>query len=295
MHRYRSDVLLVTLCLLFLLLPGHIHAAKKKRYFKEEQREEQAFIFDRYWSPQAASSIVISSRILLNSTEDWLFGDRSKHGVWGRLGSFGCNLIANDFLYTFNHEVYGHGFRVRSLGWEVLDYSFEILGGGATRYSYPLDGPMDEKLLVTMGGTEANSVLTQAILLKYFEQGCMNARTYELFFYTSTYLAKYVLLTILSDDVRNAPGNDIMYYIDEINVKYCSKKMDLERISTASLVSTQSSHLRCFMGLLGLPIHRARLVYYTSFEIGPHSLHATHQSGTYTFWYSLLSRQLHRA
>ncbi|MFM2428386.1 MAG: hypothetical protein RL012_270 [Bacteroidota bacterium] len=124
---------MVLACLL-ITLPSITQAADKNRNDKE-------FIFDHYWSPASSSSMIISSRALLNEAEDFVFRDKyAQYGIWSRAATIVLNRVCNVFLAVANHEVNGHGFRARSLGVPVSHYSFAFLGlGGATHFApyYP--------------------------------------------------------------------------------------------------------------------------------------------------------------
>ena len=150
-------------CLLMMLAEATYATAKEPH--------EKTFIVDRYWSPHAASSIILSSRTLANEAEDSLFRtDHTHYSVGGQITSTVLNYVLNTFLTVANHEIFGHGFRTRSLGIPVSRYSIKYLGlrGGTT--SYKPDRPLsaDEQLLITIGGSEANSILARQLLFKNF-------------------------------------------------------------------------------------------------------------------------------
>jgi hypothetical protein len=223
----------VILACLLITLPRAAQAADENRNHKE-------FIFDRYGSPHSSSSMIISSRALLNEAEDFVFCTKhAQYGIWSRIVTTVLNSKFNRFLTVVNHEVNGHGFRARSLGVPVSRYSFTftLLGlGGAMHYRF-LRWPLaDEQLLISMGGTEANSVLAQKLLFKNFKNLSLDSRTYELFYYSYYDLTSYILLTFLSKEVRNTPGNDISSYIKKVNGKYNTDGIDVNKLTRGSLV-----------------------------------------------------------
>jgi hypothetical protein len=121
MRKRIRNYLMVLSCLL-VILPRVVQAA-------DENKNDKEFIFDRYWSPISSSSMIISSRALLNEAEDFVF--RTKHAqysIWGRIATTLVNYTCSNFLMVANHEIAGHGFRARSLGIPVSHYSFGFLG-----------------------------------------------------------------------------------------------------------------------------------------------------------------------
>jgi len=222
---------MVLSCLL-IILPRVVQAAVGNRNDKE-------FIFDRYGSPHSSSSILISSRALLNEAEDFVF--RAKHaqyGIGGRIATIILNNVLNFFLAVVNHEVHGHGFRARSLGIPVSHYSFKFLGlGGATHFQFHPRRPLaDERLLMTIGGSEANNVMAQQLLFKIFQKLSLDSRTYSLFSDTYLDLPQYVLSTYFSETVRNMPGNDIVHYLKKVNTKHNTDGIDIDKLMKGSLV-----------------------------------------------------------
>ncbi len=80
MRKQTLTQLMFLTCLL-ITLSSIAQAADKNRNDKE-------FIFDHYWSPASSSSMIISSRALLNEAEDLVF--RTKHaqyGIWSRVAT----------------------------------------------------------------------------------------------------------------------------------------------------------------------------------------------------------------
>lgn len=210
----------------------------KVAYAADENRNDKEFIFDHYWSPHSSASMIISSRALLNEAEDFVF--RAKHaqyGIWSRLAITALNDVLNYFLIVVNHEVYGHGFRARSLGIPISRYSLDLLGsGGAIYFRFLRRPPADEQLLLTMGGSEANNVLARELLFKNFKNLSLDSRTYRLFFKSYCDLTFYVLSTFLEKKVQDRSGNDIACYIKEINHKHDVDGIDMITLAKGALV-----------------------------------------------------------
>lgn len=228
MHKRILRCQLILACL-FITLPRVAQAT-------DENRKDKAFIFDYYWSPNASSSMIISSRALLNEAEDFVFLTKhAQYNIWGRMATTVLNKIFNNFLTLVNHEVNGHGFRARSLGVPVSRYSLTLLGGGATHFKSSYIR-LDESLLISMGGTEANNVLAQQLLFKNFKNLSLDSRTYGLLFCAYADFTNYVLGTFFSKAIRDLPGNDISCYVKDINRKYNADDIDINRLAKGSLI-----------------------------------------------------------
>ncbi len=209
-----------------------------------EQRHD--FIVDRYFSPYASSPTIISVRGLLNNLQggDLAF-QKSSARFCGRCGSTILNNALNDFLMLASHEVHGHGFRMRSFGYNVDGYSLSILFppallflpmnsfGGATHFAYAQNLPSgDADLMVTIAGNEANSILANEIIIKNFTIGYLGPKSYNLFFKAFTNLLGYLVVT----SEENA-GDDIQAYLKTINYKYrYQQKTSLRDLRLSSLV-----------------------------------------------------------
>jgi hypothetical protein len=232
MNKQRLRYQIVLLCLL-ITLPTITYAA-------DETRKEKEFIFDHYWSPHSFASILISSRVLLNEAEDFVF--RTKHAeysILGRIATTVLNSVLNFYLILVNHEVHGHGFRARSLGIPVSHYSFHFLGGAthfhlSNRQLFALD---DELLLITIGGCEANNVLAQQLLFKSFRKLSLDSRTHNLWLNAYLDLPQYVLSTHFSETIRDRSGNDVSDYIASINRKHSTNGIDMDKLVRGILVS----------------------------------------------------------
>ena len=217
-------------------LPIYIHAKNKLNIQKPIIKKE--FLLDYYNSPNSSSSLFISSRILLNNLEDFLIPKTQDQALWKNIISLLINLWINNHLSTFNHEIYGHGFRIRSLGGTVNSYKFNWLddGGSTHYYAWYSKDAFDTKLLTTIGGVESNQILAKELLLHHFEYRNLDFRTYLLFLKVFLDFPDYVLSTANAQKKDNMQGNDMTDYVNEINSKYSDNSISLNSLSN-SLVS----------------------------------------------------------
>jgi hypothetical protein len=225
------------LVVLFFYNYAHAVPGKECRW----QPMGKSFIFDRYGSPYTGSSIFMSTRALLNELEDFLISEEKSQTTWVRIASSLINFYMSLQLSTFNHEIYGHGFRARSLGGSVNYYKFSFSGGGSTSSEFPYPNNTDDIiLLLRIGGIEANQVLAKEIMLKHFKYRTIDIRTYSMFLCSFLDLWQYVRLTAASEEVRHSQGNDIISYLKGMN-KYQEKEIiqldDLENATSILLLN----------------------------------------------------------
>jgi hypothetical protein len=221
------------LFLIVLLLPTHVHAGSKRNKNKLEPIEK-ILLFDRYGSPHSSATWLITSRNLLNELEDYLIPAR-RHTTWIRITSNIVHFYIGEQLSTLNHEIWGHGFRIRSLGGKVKEYKFTFFKGAATHFDHFWKGDTDIPILVSMAGIEANQVLAKAILLQHFKYRSLDTRTYLLFLNALLNLMDYVYITSSSKEKREDPGNDINHYIKEMNAKHQVDGLQVKHLSDAML------------------------------------------------------------
>lgn len=113
----------------------------------------------------------------------------------------------------WQHEVNGHRFRMRSFNLEVSGYGlFPVLKktvpslvvsiltpinglGAITHYKLKRELLVDEELLGTIAGNEANAILANEIILRNFKHRKLDYRDYNLFCKAFTNLLGYLVIT----------------------------------------------------------------------------------------------------
>jgi hypothetical protein len=149
----------------------------------------------------------------------------------------------------WQHEVNGHGFRMRSFNLQVTGYGLSpslkktvpslivsmltpVNGlGGVTHYRLKRELLVDEELLVTIAGNEANAVLANEILLRNFKHRKLDYRDYNLFCKAFTNLLGYLVVT---DPSRS--GDDISHYLINMKFKYGSESLSLTDLRLGAIV-----------------------------------------------------------
>jgi hypothetical protein len=226
-----------------------------KLHFKlttpEQQKLPKVFLLDRFESPYAGASWIISTRIWFNELEDRYLLPQNAPSTWlRRWVSAAYNNLANDLLMVTAHEVYGHGFRHRSLGERVVNYQFNVLSFSWLLYAslFPLPGlsastegryseklsTIDIRLLGSIGGSQANSVLASELIRSHFSSGVLNHRTANLFFKSFVDLPIYIRITS-KNDCKLLSG-DIAVYLARINEKHGFEGIKLNDLKFDSFV-----------------------------------------------------------
>jgi hypothetical protein len=239
---------LILIGVLWLFLPKDGYAADKP-YSKPDTLDQQlpkVLLLDRYMSPYAGASLIISTRLWLNELEHQYLLPQNAPSNWlMRWVSATYNNLANDLLMLTAHEVYGHGSRFRNYG-RVLRYQYDVASFSwlLSASLFPVHGTgasttgeyrnmMDIRLLTTIAGTESNTVLASEILKAHFNSGILDHRTANLFFKSFVDLLLYI---------QNAPeegakdSHDIASYLVKITKKHGFEGIKLNDLKSASLV-----------------------------------------------------------
>ena len=115
-----------------------------------------------------------------------------------------------NWLRVANHEVFGHGGRLRDLfsghiGYELPPPPPYGRGGGATFFNYDRTPTVEEVLAVSAGGMEANYVLARALAQDAMTEGQWHYRDARRYLYAEYDTIRYILGT--SDLERE--GHDV--------------------------------------------------------------------------------------
>lgn len=177
---------------------------------------------------------------------------RKSAGVLYRLGK--SLLVDNviDYLAMLTqHEVFGHGARMREFGFKRITYRLALPPpygrgtGSASGYtSRDRRTTRHERISVYAGGSEANTLLSSSIRSRWLHRGRANTRELALYLYSSMDLTGYILQTRDSsgDNAgRDGTNNDILNYLKDINglegyTNPDSYELTLERLRTLSLI-----------------------------------------------------------
>lgn len=206
---------------------------------------------DRYLSPYTGADLLITALESQMSAEDslkelW----ETEEETWISAGLSGGYRFATVLGWwsplslvgtLVQHEVFGHGFRVREFtkfGYCVSHYSFFQPEGGiaSTFYYHPEKEQPFLENVIALGGTEANTVLAGRMRENYFEKGFMDGRLAPMYSLANCDLAEYIQLTAkkLHDKESNIEGNDIVSYLDTVNQMNPDNPVTITQLSKLS-------------------------------------------------------------
>ena len=124
-----------------------------------------------------------------------------------------------DWLRVANHEVFGHGGRLRELFDGPVFYSVPApppygRGGGATFFSFDREPTFNELMAISAGGMEADTVAAERLALQSMSRGSMHVRDAIRYVLFQLDTIDYILRT---GDGPEKPGHDVGDFLDIYN------------------------------------------------------------------------------
>ena len=186
-------------------------------------------IVDKDFSPYSGGNDIVTLHHYLALLEDRALKRPPTSTAWlNRSGRFVDLIawgIANIFLVTAQHEIFGHGYRIRDLGskYAVVD-EYKFHWDGAATYFYHSDD-LNTNLLTTIdiAGMEATAILANQTRLSWLEQGKIDGRDASLYMNSQHDLSNYVLSTTLYPLTTEQSGHDVNDYLNNLNATYSPK------------------------------------------------------------------------
>jgi len=188
-------------------------------------------IVDRYFSSYIGAEDILSAHRGLEYLQDSIYlPEHPRRGFWIGTERF-CELFfiwnpIGETAATTQHEVFGHGYRLRSLNRdraEVAKYKIDVPfpygpGGGSTSFRYNRKKVTAyQDLAVTAAGVESTAILANRLKLQWLQRGDIDARESNLYINAEHDLTNYIWITD-SHDV-NGHG-DIAEYVHDLNKTY---------------------------------------------------------------------------
>lgn len=186
----------------------------------------QTVMVDPHFSPYSGSANLIFAQELMIDGEDALFKKSNKGStakVWGRtleqlLLWHNINMLAD----ATQHEVFGHGYRLRELGYTPEKYAISPWGG-ATYFNdkeyYSMT--VGEMLAVNVAGLEAEQILARDLKMQWIAKGEIDGRLATLYNQAQQSIFWYTLITHRGKLKGDGPsGNDIKAYMFFHNHSY---------------------------------------------------------------------------
>jgi len=150
----------------------------------------------------------------------------------------------NYFAMVVQHEVFGHGYRLRDLETrdiaEVSGYSFEAPppygpGGAATFFLIAPTFTTMESSAVSSAGVESTAILALLTKLKWLASGKIDPRQTVLYLLSEQDLTLYAS-TLKSQDI-DLSGHDLTSYLETLNYTYPEAILTKERLYALSWIN----------------------------------------------------------
>jgi len=209
----------------------------------EEVSQEQSPVglsIDRYLSPDVGSDVMLSILRVYQKLDDRFIpstmGDTEPKMIAARLGKYILEGFIIGTEMVAQHEIFGHGFRLREFKVPVTRY--EILPWkGSTHFRAAKYIPLSlhQKIAVDVGGMEANSILARQIQTRWLQSGVMDTREAHLFRRATLDQTTYVL-GVKTDHTRFPNGNDVGSYINNVNAWYQKPVLSTRKLKNRILI-----------------------------------------------------------
>jgi hypothetical protein len=225
--------------LLFTLLGSGFLCAEPQNNLYENN-----FIVDPYLSPYVgADDLLIAHKLMQHSSLQRLTDlYQTNPATWAKY-SRAAELILfwepfNYMSMVVQHEVFGHGYRVRSIpGTAINKYTFNVPppygpGGAATQFYQSLEHTTAfERLAIDTGGVEATAIYANRLRMQWLKKGQINPRQSSLYYFAQHDLTRYAIFS------TGSPGDDMNNYRKLLNHTYAGSKLTRESLLKQSLIN----------------------------------------------------------
>ncbi|WP_420421003.1 hypothetical protein [Simkania sp.] len=214
-------------------------------------------LVDPDFSPYSGGQNLITGMRILQLSEDIMLPpkDEPKEGLGVSFGRFAeLFFIWNplgELATVTQHEVFGHGYRIRELpsshvkvtnykiGWP---FPYSLTGGGATGFRMTDRATVTEINTINIAGIEAQDILARQLKMKWVGDGRIDARMSQLYFLSQQSLFLYGRATGLYDldvslsgaDEDPFDGNDLKSYVYWMNRLYPNNKISISYLKGQS-------------------------------------------------------------
>lgn len=206
--------------------------------------------WDIHFSPYAGGEDILFAHRSVERIEGFIVGlspicySRAPSARFWRFNElFWGWLPVNYLAVVAQHEVFGHGYRIRDINRKrarVVGYSFNVPppyghGGAATSYDIGNKLTTTEETSIAMAGVESTAILAQLTKLKWLESEFIDPRQTALYLLSQHDLNLYIgSLDTLDDDMD---GHDIQMYIKSLNYTYTNNFINSGRLRSLSWIN----------------------------------------------------------
>jgi hypothetical protein len=226
----------------FLLLPFFLYSASKATYKAG---------WDIHFSPYAGGEDILFVHKAIERVEEYYLSKSSIPSSTTAAARF-CRftelylawLPVNYLAVIAQHEVFGHGYRIRDINRgkvQVAGYSLNApppygSGGAVTKYNVSDSFTTIEESAIAIAGVESTAILAQLTKLKWIESRFVNPRQTVLYLLGQHDLNLYIGSLDVSDD-EDLDGHDIHGYLKSLNYTYTKSSLSSKRLHSLSWIN----------------------------------------------------------
>ncbi|MBS0624762.1 MAG: hypothetical protein JSS32_01780 [Verrucomicrobia bacterium] len=144
----------------------------------------------------------------------------------------------NASCVVIQHEVFGHGYRVRDLGSKyatVKGYKMYVIGGATGVEATNLLTP-SQALTIDIAGVEADAILANRVRLGWLQEGRVDPKQGFLYFFSALSLTAYAFAVNKNPKSPPQNGNDISNFLFLLNSIYSDSKLGYTKLRNLSLI-----------------------------------------------------------
>jgi len=231
---------------LFLFFSGAaLYAAEPEQY---------ALIADPYFSPFAGGEdLLYATRLIERGEESFFHKIVFENPKSSRARSFRLSEMLTIWLplnyeaMLVQHEVFGHGYRIRSLkpGLASVD-SYRLGtpppyggGGGSTSYRISSKLTSTEEIAISIAGVEATAIMANETKWKWLRRKLIDPKQSVLYLLCQQDLSDYIssMKTLRSRHGQESQGHDIHSYLLWLNRTYPDKHLKSSRLRSLSWIN----------------------------------------------------------
>lgn len=206
--------------------------------------------WDINFSPYAGGENVLFATRFTERVAEKLYGTKigytkqASHRFWRVAELYFVWLPLNYLGIIAQHEVFGHGYRIRDVsrgrakvgGYDVGTPPPYGYGGASTSYSIGDNLTTTEDVAISMAGIEATAILAQLTKLKWMSSGRIDPRQTVLYLLGQYDLPLYIDTLKVKND-EDLDGHDLHAYVKSLNYTYTSSFINSGRLRSLSWIN----------------------------------------------------------
>lgn len=206
--------------------------------------------WDIDFSPYAGGEDILFAHRIVERAEGFIIGktgvcyQKTANARFWRLSELYLGWLPVNYLASVvQHEVFGHGYRIRDISrGRVSGTGYTIGtpipygdGGGSTSYSVSNSLTTTEETSIAMAGVESTAILALLTKFKWLEANRIDPRQSVLYLLNQNDLNLYIGSLKTTDD--DLDGHDIHMYIKTLNYTYTNNFISKGRLRSLSWIN----------------------------------------------------------